>query len=50
MILYIFLRSLPKISEEDFELIFSELDDSGDFKVKNFLYLASIDACVHIFY
>ncbi|KAL5997640.1 mitochondrial thiamine pyrophosphate transporter [Asimina triloba] len=24
--------SLPKISREDFELIFSELDDSGDFK------------------
>ncbi|WOL20569.1 two pore calcium channel protein 1 [Canna indica] len=26
-------RSLPKISREDFELIFSELDDSGDFKI-----------------
>ncbi|CAL9756092.1 unnamed protein product [Musa acuminata subsp. burmannicoides] len=26
-------RSLPKISKEDFELIFSELDDSGDFKI-----------------
>nr|XP_010924550.1 two pore calcium channel protein 1 isoform X1 [Elaeis guineensis]XP_019706790.1 two pore calcium channel protein 1 isoform X1 [Elaeis guineensis]XP_019706791.1 two pore calcium channel protein 1 isoform X1 [Elaeis guineensis]XP_019706792.1 two pore calcium channel protein 1 isoform X1 [Elaeis guineensis]XP_019706793.1 two pore calcium channel protein 1 isoform X1 [Elaeis guineensis]XP_029121059.1 two pore calcium channel protein 1 isoform X1 [Elaeis guineensis] len=26
-------RSLPKTSREDFELIFSELDDSGDFKI-----------------
>lgn len=26
-------RSLPKISREDFELIFNELDDSGDFKI-----------------
>ncbi|XP_010924552.2 two pore calcium channel protein 1 isoform X3 [Elaeis guineensis] len=26
-------RSLPKTSREDFELIFSELDDSGDFKL-----------------
>ncbi|XP_042433296.1 two pore calcium channel protein 1 [Zingiber officinale] len=26
-------RSLPKISKEDFELIFEELDDSGDFKI-----------------
>ncbi|KAK9085276.1 hypothetical protein Sjap_025687 [Stephania japonica] len=26
-------RSLPKISREDFELIFDELDDSGDFKI-----------------
>ncbi|MQL83128.1 hypothetical protein Taro_015616 [Colocasia esculenta] len=26
-------RSLPKISKEDFESIFSELDDSGDFKI-----------------
>lgn len=26
-------RSLPKISKEDFELIFDELDDSGDFKI-----------------
>jgi uncharacterized protein YpbB len=26
-------RSLPKTSREDFELIFSELDRSGDFKV-----------------
>ncbi|CAI0549728.1 unnamed protein product [Linum tenue] len=26
-------RTLPKISREDFELIFSELDDSGDFKI-----------------
>ncbi|XP_008793100.1 two pore calcium channel protein 1 isoform X2 [Phoenix dactylifera] len=26
-------RSLPKTSKEDFELIFSELDDSGDFKI-----------------
>ncbi|KAG6480321.1 hypothetical protein ZIOFF_063821 [Zingiber officinale] len=25
--------SLPKISKEDFELIFEELDDSGDFKI-----------------
>ncbi|KAL6330572.1 hypothetical protein AAG906_040503 [Vitis piasezkii] len=26
-------RSLPKISREDFELIFDELDDSNDFKI-----------------
>jgi two pore calcium channel protein len=26
-------RSLPKTSREDFELIFTELDQSGDFKV-----------------
>lgn len=26
-------RSLPKISNEDFELIFNALDDSGDFKI-----------------
>ncbi|CAA6661126.1 unnamed protein product [Spirodela intermedia] len=26
-------RSLPKTSKEDFESIFSELDDSGDFKI-----------------
>ncbi|KAJ3670634.1 hypothetical protein LUZ60_008060 [Juncus effusus] len=26
-------RSLPKTSKEDFELIFSELDQSGDFKI-----------------
>eukprot|EP00262_Sarcandra_glabra_P018178 TRINITY_DN6452_c0_g1_i1.p1 TRINITY_DN6452_c0_g1~~TRINITY_DN6452_c0_g1_i1.p1 ORF type:complete len:795 (-),score=91.24 TRINITY_DN6452_c0_g1_i1:415-2649(-) len=26
-------RSLPKTSREDFELIFDELDDSGDFKI-----------------
>ncbi|GAA0161530.1 ion channel [Lithospermum erythrorhizon] len=26
-------RSLPKISKEDFELIFTALDDSGDFKI-----------------
>ncbi|KAK9078756.1 hypothetical protein SSX86_002814 [Deinandra increscens subsp. villosa] len=26
-------RTLPKTSKEDFELIFSELDDSGDFKI-----------------
>nr|XP_043623765.1 two pore calcium channel protein 1A [Erigeron canadensis] len=26
-------RTLPKISKEDFELIFSALDDSGDFKI-----------------
>lgn len=29
----VLLRSLPKTSREDFEAIFSELDDSGDFKV-----------------
>ncbi|CAN0915041.1 Two pore calcium channel protein 1 [Linum grandiflorum] len=26
-------RTLPKISREEFELIFTELDDSGDFKI-----------------
>ncbi|PWA53764.1 ion transport domain-containing protein [Artemisia annua] len=26
-------RTLPKISEDDFEAIFEELDDSGDFKI-----------------
>ncbi|XP_020242934.1 two pore calcium channel protein 1-like [Asparagus officinalis] len=30
-------RSLPKTSREDFELIFDELDDSGDFKVVAFV-------------
>ena len=28
-----FHRSLPSTSDEDFDSIFSELDDSGDFKV-----------------
>lgn len=26
-------RTLPKISKEDFDIIFNELDDSGDFKI-----------------
>ena len=29
----VFFRTLPKISREDFELIFDELDDSHDIKV-----------------
>ncbi|KAF5950166.1 hypothetical protein HYC85_012159 [Camellia sinensis] len=31
--LYYLIRTLPKISREDFELIFDELDDSHDFKL-----------------
>lgn len=36
---HLLFRSLPKISKEDFELIFSALDDSGDFKVSSGLLL-----------
>ena len=35
-VITILFRSLPKISREDFELIFDELDDSHDFKVLPF--------------
>lgn len=30
---YDVFRTMPKISKEDFELIFDELDDTRDFKV-----------------